>query len=57
MGIVAVGTAFGEQCDVRETAAAYLERIGLAHPDTPKEVLLRTLLLLELEEHGHLRPL
>jgi len=44
--------------DVDETrAAAYLERIGLAHPNTPKEVVLQHLLLLELEERGLLRPL
>ena len=40
-----------------EQARPYLERIGLAHPDTPKDVILRHLLLLELEEHGYLRPL
>ena len=35
----------------------HLERIGLAHPDTPKEHLLQHLLLLELEERGVLRPM
>jgi len=44
--------------DVDEAQAApYLERIGLAHPHTPKEVILRQLLLLELEEHGYLKAL
>jgi acyl-CoA hydrolase len=36
-------------------AAPYLQRIGLDHPHTPKEVILRHLLLLELEEHGYLK--
>jgi hypothetical protein len=36
---------------------ARLERIGLAHPDTPKDKLLQHLLLLELEERGLLRPM
>ncbi|MBK8308619.1 MAG: acetyl-CoA hydrolase [Gammaproteobacteria bacterium] len=40
-----------------EQARPYLERIGLAHPDTPKEHLLQHLLLLELEERGVLRPM
>lgn len=40
-----------------ERAAPYLERIGLTHPNTPRELLLQQLLLLELEEGGHLRPL
>lgn len=40
-----------------QQAAPYLERIGLQHPDTPKETILRHLLLLELEEQGVLRPL
>lgn len=40
-----------------EQARPYLERIGLAHPDTPKEKLLQHLLLLELEERGVLRPM
>ncbi len=40
-----------------ERAAPYLERIGLAHPNTPKELLLQQLLLLQLEDSGHLRPL
>ena len=38
-------------------AAPYLERIALDHPHTAKEVIVRHLLLLELEEHGFLRPL
>lgn len=40
-----------------DRAAPYLERIGLAHPNTPKELVLKHLLLLELEDGGHLRPL
>ena len=36
-------------------AAPYLQRIGLDHPHTPKEVILQHLLLLELEEHGYLK--
>ncbi len=40
-----------------EQARPYLERIGLAHPDTPKDKLLQHLLLLELEERGVLRPM
>ena len=44
--------------DVDEAEAApYLERIALAHPHSAKEVVLQHLLLLELEEHGYLRPL
>jgi acyl-CoA hydrolase len=44
--------------DVDEARAApYLERIGLAHPNTPKELVLKHLLLLELEEHGFLKAL
>ncbi len=44
--------------DVDETQAArYLERIGLEHPNTPREMILQHLLLLELEEEGYLRPL
>lgn len=44
--------------DVDEAQAApYLERIGLAHPNTPKELILQHLLLLELEEHGYLKGL
>ena len=44
--------------DVDEVQAQpYLERIGLAHPDTPKEHLLQHLLLLDLEERGVLRPM
>lgn len=38
-------------------AAPYLERIGLAHPETAKEVLLQHLLLLELEDNGYLKSL
>jgi hypothetical protein len=38
-------------------AAPYLERLGLEHPNTAKEVVMRHLLLLELEENGYLRPL
>jgi hypothetical protein len=38
-------------------AAPYLERIALDHPHTAREVILRHLLLLELEEQGVLRPL
>jgi acyl-CoA hydrolase len=40
-----------------DQARPYLERIGLAHPDTPKDKLLQHLLLLELEERGVLRPM
>ena len=40
-----------------QEAARYLQRIALEHPHTAKEVILQHLLLLELEEHGHLRPL
>jgi acyl-CoA hydrolase len=54
--IRAVIRSFLQNVD-EERAAPYLERIGLQHPDTPKEVILRHLLLLELEDHGHLRPL
>ena len=44
--------------DVDEARAApYLERIGLAHPNTPKELILKHLLLLELEEQGFLKGL
>jgi acyl-CoA hydrolase len=44
--------------NVDERAAApYLERLALEHPHTAKEVIVRHLLLLELEEHGVLRPL
>ena len=44
--------------DTNEAEAAhFLERLGLEHPGTAKDVLLRHLLLLELEEHGYLRPL
>jgi len=40
-----------------QEAARYLQRIALEHPHTAKELILQHLLLLELEEHGHLRPL
>jgi hypothetical protein len=40
-----------------EAAEPYLERIGLLHPDSSKELLLQQLLLMELEEHGYLKPL
>jgi acyl-CoA hydrolase len=40
-----------------DQARPYLERIGLAHPDTPRDKLLQHLLLLELEERGVLRPM
>ncbi len=40
-----------------EEAKPYLQRIGLEHPDTPKELLLQQLLLLELEENGYLKAL
>ena len=40
-----------------EAAAPFLERIGLQHPDTAKEVLLQQLLLLELEDNGYLKPM
>ena len=48
--------AFTHEVDEAQ-AAPYLERIGLAHPHTPKEVILQHLLLLELEEHGYLKAL
>jgi acyl-CoA hydrolase len=38
-------------------AAHYLDRIALQHPHSAKEVIMRHLLLLELEELGYLRPL
>jgi len=40
-----------------EEAVRFLERIGLEQPGTAREVVLRHLLLLELEEQGYLRPL
>ncbi len=40
-----------------DEAKPYLQRIGLEHPDTPKELLLQQLLLLELEENGYLKAL
>ena len=44
--------------DVDETRAQpWLERLQLAHPDTPKELLIQQLLLQELEDRGHLRPM
>lgn len=46
--------AFGQDVDEAQ-AAPYLERIGLAHPNTPKELILKHLLLLELEEQGYLK--
>ena len=38
-------------------AAHYLERIALTHPHSAREVIMKHLLLLELEELGYLRPL
>jgi acyl-CoA hydrolase len=40
-----------------EAAAPFLERIGLDHPGTAKELILQQLLLLELEDNGYLKPL
>jgi hypothetical protein len=40
-----------------QEAAPYLERIALEHPHTAREMVVRQLLLLELEEQGVLRPL
>jgi acyl-CoA hydrolase len=40
-----------------DAAAPFLERIGLDHPHTAKEVILQQLLLLELEDNGYLKPL
>ena len=40
-----------------EAAAPFLERIGLEHPQAPKDILLQQLLLLELEDNGYLKPL
>jgi hypothetical protein len=54
--IPAIIRAFTRGVD-EERAAGYLERIGLQHPNTPKELILQHLLLLELEENGHLGPL
>ncbi len=54
--IKALIRSFTHNIDEHE-AQHYLERIGLEHPDTPKEVILQHLLLLELEEHGYLRPI
>ncbi len=54
--IRAVIRSFVHDVDQKQ-AAPYLERIGLAHPDTPREIVLKHLLLLELEEEGYLRPL
>ena len=38
-------------------ASRFLERMKLTHPKTPKEILVQHLLLIELEEKGHLKPL
>ncbi len=54
--IRAVIRSFVHDVDEKQ-AAPYLERIGLAHPDTPREMVLQHLLLLELEDEGYLRPL
>ena len=48
--------SFIHKVDEKE-AEPYLERIGLAHPNTAKETLLQHLLLLELEENGYLKSL
>lgn len=48
--------AFLNEVDER-AAAPYLERIRLDHPQTAKELILRHLLLLELEEQGALKAL
>jgi acyl-CoA hydrolase len=48
--------AFLNNVDER-AAAPYLKRIALDHPNTAKEVILRHLLLLELEERGVLKAL
>ena len=48
--------AFVQDVDEAE-AAPYLERIALAHPQSAKEVIMKHLLLLELEDLGYLRPL
>jgi len=54
--IKAVLRSFIRKVDEKE-AEPYLERIGLAHPNTAKETLLQQLLLLELEENGYLKSL
>ena len=54
--IKAVLRSFIHKIDEKE-AEPYLERIGLAHPNTAKETLLQHLLLLELEENGYLKSL
>jgi len=54
--IKAVLRSFIQKIDEKE-AEPYLERIGLAHPNTAKETLLQHLLLLELEENGYLKSL
>ena len=54
--IKAVLRSFIHKVDEKE-AEPYLERIGLAHPNTAKETLLQHLLLLELEENGYLKSL
>ena len=38
-------------------AKPFLERISLSHPESPKEVILQHLILLELEENGYLKPM
>jgi acyl-CoA hydrolase len=48
--------SFLHEVDEQE-AAPYLRRIALDHPHTAKELIVRQLLLLELEEQGVLRPL
>ncbi len=40
-----------------EQAKPWLERLQLAHPDSPKELVLQQLLLQELEDRGYLRPM
>jgi acyl-CoA hydrolase len=54
--LAALLRSFGTDVDP-ELARPYLERIGLAHPDTPRERIVQQLLLLELEERGVLRPI
>ncbi|OUR86792.1 hypothetical protein A9Q81_27830 [Gammaproteobacteria bacterium 42_54_T18] len=54
--IKAVLRSFIRKVDEKE-AEPYLERIGLAYPNTAKETLLQHLLLLELEENGYLKSL
>ncbi|PCJ47313.1 MAG: acetyl-CoA hydrolase [Moraxellaceae bacterium] len=52
--IKAVLRSFMQKVDEKE-AEVYLERIGLANPDTAKDVILQNLLLLELEDNGYLK--